>query len=111
MSGVEPAPANPAILFAALGDPTRLELIARLGDGRPQSIARIGETLPMTRQAVTKHLDVLHQAGLIDRHKSGREVHVALRRQAIEDARRWLDQINAQWDDTLSRLKALVEQA
>ena len=102
---------EPAILFAALGDPTRLALIARLGDGMPQSIARIGEMLPMTRQAVTKHLDVLHQAGLIDRRKSGREVHVALRRQAIEDARTWLDQINAQWDDTLSRLKALVEQA
>lgn len=98
------------MLFAALGDPTRLELIARLGSGAPQSIAGIGETLPMTRQAVTKHLDVLHQAGLIDRHKSGREVHVALRRQAIEDARAWLDQIDAQWDEALARLKAIVEQ-
>lgn len=110
MSAAEPNPISPEILFAALGDPTRLELIARLGNGVPQSIARIGETLPMSRQAVTKHLDVLHQAGLIERRRSGREVHVALRRQAIEDARNWLDQINAQWDETLARLKTLVEQ-
>jgi DNA-binding transcriptional ArsR family regulator len=111
MSGVESVPANPVALFAALGDSTRLSLIARLGDGASQSIARIGGGLPMSRQAVAKHLDILHQAGLIDRCKSGREVHVALRREAIEEARRWLDQIDAQWDDTLSRLKTLVEQA
>lgn len=110
MSAAEPGPVNPENLFAALGDSTRLELIARLGNGVPQSIARIGETLPMSRQAVTKHLDVLHQAGLIERRRSGREVHVALRRQAIEDARNWLDQINAQWDATLARLRTLVEQ-
>lgn len=110
MSAASFIPPPPAILFAALGDPTRLELIARLGNGMPQSIAQIGETLPMTRQAVTKHLDVLHRAGLIDRHRRGREVQIALRRQAIEEARNWLNQIDAQWDETLARLKALVEQ-
>lgn len=109
MSGAD-APADPALLFAALGDPSRLHIVACLGDGAPQSIARIGAGLPISRQAVAKHIDVLHQAGLVDRRKSGREVHVALRRDAIEDARAWLDAVGAQWDGTLARLKAFVEQ-
>jgi DNA-binding transcriptional ArsR family regulator len=101
---------DPAQLFAALGDPTRLGLIARLSGGSAQSIVQIGEGLPMSRQAVAKHLDVLHAAGLVQRTKSGREVHFALRRQAIEDARAWLDAVGTQWDDALDRLKAFVEE-
>jgi DNA-binding transcriptional ArsR family regulator len=101
--------ADPALLFAALGDMTRLGLVSRLSDGGERSIAKLGEGLPMSRQAVAKHLDVLHDAGLVHRRRSGREVHYALRRDAIEAARRWLDQVNAQWDGTLARLKSLVE--
>ncbi|NWK95701.1 transcriptional regulator [Sphingobium lactosutens] len=101
---------EPAHLFAALGDPTRLGLVTRLSDGSERSIVQLGEGLPMSRQAVAKHLDVLHGAGLLHRRKSGREVHYALRRDAIEAARGWLDQVNAQWDGTLARLKAMVEE-
>ncbi len=99
------------MFFAALGDPTRLAMVERLADGRPRSIARIGADLPISRQAVAKHVEILHQAGLVDRRKSGREVHVALRREAIEEARAWLDAVGAQWDGTLARLKAFTEQA
>jgi DNA-binding transcriptional ArsR family regulator len=104
MSSVDPAP-----LFAALGDPTRIGLIARLADGQARSIVVLGEGLPISRQAVAKHLDVLHGVGLVARSRTGREVHFALRRQAIEDARGWLDQVGAQWDRTLGRLKDFVE--
>jgi len=102
--------ANPAELFAALGDPTRMAMIGKLSRGEEQSIVQIGEGLPISRQAITKHLDVLHRAGLVQRRKSGREVHFALRRQAIEAASAWLDEIGAQWDGALTRLKAFVEE-
>lgn len=102
--------ADPAPLFAALGDATRLGLIARLSHGETRSLVQMGEGLAMSRQAVAKHLDVLHRAGLVDRRKSGREVHFALRRQAIEDARAWLGEVSAQWDGTLGRFKAFVEE-
>ncbi|HUD94521.1 MAG TPA: metalloregulator ArsR/SmtB family transcription factor [Sphingobium sp.] len=102
--------AEPASLFAALGDSTRLGLVSCLSDGSERSIVQLGDGLPMSRQAVAKHLDVLHGAGLVHRRKNGREVHYALRREAIEAARAWLDEVDAQWDATLSRLKAFVEE-
>lgn len=103
--------ADPARLFAALGDPTRLTLVARLADGSERSIVQMGDGLPISRQAVAKHLDVLHGAGLVRRRKSGREVQFALHRTAIEDARDWLGRVGAQWDGTLARLKAFAEGA
>lgn len=106
---VDLAVAEPARLFAALGDPTRLGLIARLSDGRSRSISQMGETLPISRQAVAKHLHVLLDAGLVQRTKSGREVHFALDGKAVQAARGWLDAVGAQWDGTLERLKLLAE--
>ena len=98
-----------ARLFAALGDPTRLGLIARLSDGRARSIGTMGEGLAISRQAVAKHLEVLAGAGLVRRTRSGREVHFTLEREAVHAARHWLDQVGAQWDGTLDRLKHLAE--
>ncbi|HEX7875629.1 MAG TPA: metalloregulator ArsR/SmtB family transcription factor [Sphingobium sp.] len=103
-----PAP-EPARMFAALGDPTRLGLVTRFSDGRARSITQISEGLPISRQAVAKHLDVLLDAGLVRRAKSGREVHFALDPQAVHAARDWLDAVDAQWEQTLDRLKFLVE--
>ncbi|MCP1470929.1 DNA-binding transcriptional ArsR family regulator [Sphingobium sp. OAS761] len=100
---------EPARLFSALGDATRLSMLSRLSDGCTLSIVQLGDGLAISRQGVAKHLDVLHGAGLVDRRKSGREVHYALRREAIEAARTWLDEVNSQWDGTLARLKAFVE--
>jgi len=106
--GTQPG-SEPARLFAALGDSTRLRLVARLSGGCALSIAQMSQDLPISRQGVAKHLDVLLCAGLVRRAKSGREVHFALDEATVQTARDWLDAIGAQWDGTLERLKTFVE--
>ena len=100
-----------AALFAALGDETRLRLVARLCDEGPQSITRLTDQagVDVTRQAITKHLRLMHDAGLVQETRRGRESiwHIETRR--IDVARGYLDQISMQWDDAIGRLKALVE--
>ena len=99
-----------APLFAALADPTRLALIERLADGAPRPIVALAAGTALTRQAVTKHLDVLDGAGLVARRPSGRKTLYALKPQRLAEARAWLDSIGAQWEDALARLKAHVEE-
>ena len=98
-----------ARLFAALGDETRLHLLSRLSRGRPRSIAELTAGTPLTRQAVTKHLRVLERARLIHSTRSGRESLFELDPKPLEQARDFLAQVSAQWDATLGRLKAFVE--
>jgi DNA-binding transcriptional ArsR family regulator len=98
-----------APVFAALGDDVRLALVARLSQGEPLSITRLSEELPMTRQAVTKHLHVLADAGLITPEKSGREQMWMLKPDALQRAQDYLDIIHRQWGDALGRLKAFIE--
>lgn len=100
---------NAAAVFAALGDDTRLQLVARLSAGGPLSISRLTETVDVTRQAVTKHLEALADAGLVRSAKDGRERIWELQPKRLEDAQRYLDQINAQWDRAIDRLRAFVE--
>ena len=107
----ERAAAKAAPVFAALGDSTRLALLARLVDGRPRSIAQLTEGTGLTRQGVRKHLHVLEGAGVVSCAPAGRERRFALERDAIEKARSYLDRVSAQWDDALSRLKAHLEEA
>ncbi len=101
--------ADAAPVFAALGDPTRLRLVARLCKGAPLSITALGEDEPVTRQAVTKHLEALAFAGLVKDTRSGRERLWELQPKRLETARRCLEIISAQWDDALRRLAAFVE--
>lgn len=96
-------------MFAALGDRTRLALVARLSSGGPASIADLTEGTQVTRQAVTKHLQVLADAGLARSHRRGRERVWQLEPARLAAARRWLGGLSAQWDASLSRLKAMVE--
>jgi DNA-binding transcriptional ArsR family regulator len=98
-----------ATVFAALGDETRLSVLAKLLSGEPQSIARLTEGTHLTRQAVTKHLRVLESAGVVRSSRAGREALFELQPRPIEDARAYLDRIAQQWDDALARLKAFVE--
>lgn len=98
-----------APVFAALGDPTRLRLVARLAQGEPLSISQLTEGERVTRQAITKHLEVLADAGLVTDRKRGRERLYALEAAPLDDARRYLDQVSAQWDKAIARLRALVE--
>ncbi len=100
---------GPASVFAALGDRTRLSLLTTLADGQARSIATLAADTEITRQAVTKHLHVLEKAGLVESSRVGRESRFAFRPEAIADARSYLDEVSAQWDAALSRLRALVE--
>ena len=98
-----------APVFAALGDETRLSLVAKLSAGAPRSIAELTADHAVTRQAVTKHLRVLEGAGLVRSVRRGRESRFALERRSLDDARRALDAIARQWEDALQRLKTFVE--
>jgi len=99
-----------ASVFAALGDETRLGLLAKLVDGEPLSIARLTEGTRLTRQAVTKHLRVLEDAGVVVSTKAGRESRFALDPRPIVGAQEYLGHVARQWDTALARLKALVEE-
>jgi DNA-binding transcriptional ArsR family regulator len=101
--------AGAAVLFAALGDETRISLLQRLSDGGPASISVLADRFDLTRQGVTKHLNVLAAAGIIDGRREGREHVWALNPARLADARRCLDVIERRWDDALARLKAHVE--
>lgn len=99
-------------VFAALADPTRRRMLdAILAEGTT-SVPKLTAQLPITRQAVAKHLAALDQAGLIERmggDRSGREVHYQLRPDALHGAARWLAEADAAWDGRLRRLKEVVE--
>jgi DNA-binding transcriptional ArsR family regulator len=98
-----------APVFAALGDELRLRLVAQLGAAGPLSIARLTAETDVTRQAITRHLEVLAQAGLAHSVRSGRERLWQLDRPGLDEARRFLDDLSRQWDDALGRLKTSVE--
>jgi DNA-binding transcriptional ArsR family regulator len=99
-----------ASVFAALGDETRLAVLAKLSRGEPQSIARLTAGTKLTRQAVTKHLRVLEGAGVVRSVRVGRESLFELEPQPIEEVRRYLDEVSRQWDDALARLRSHVEE-
>lgn len=98
-----------AAVFAALGDPTRLSVVARLSAEGPLSIARLAEGTAVTRQAVAKHLQVLAGAGLVSGAREGRESVWTLDRRGLSEAQLALETISKGWDATILRLKAYVE--
>ena len=98
-----------APVFAALGDPTRLSLVTKLSGGQPCSILQLTAGSRLTRQAITKHLRVLEEAGLVHSLRAGRESLFKLDPKPIHEARQCLDAVSRQWDEALSRLKDLVE--
>ena len=104
-------PRRAAPVFAALGDETRLYIVASLSSGGPMSIVALTTGSGVTRQAVTKHLQVLLHAGVVRLQRFGRETRWELDREPLDAARESLDHIAAQWDEALDRLKAFVEDA
>jgi DNA-binding transcriptional ArsR family regulator len=98
-----------AEVFAALGDRIRLTLVAKLGDGEPRSIAKLTEGSDLTRQAITKHLHVLEDVGLVRQTKSGRESLFTLNPEPLDEAQEALQSMARQWDETLGRLKSFLE--
>ena len=98
------------VVFAALGDDTRLELVSRLSAGEPLSISQLAAGSHLTRQAITKHLHVLRSAGLVRDARRGREQLWQLEPRQLQQARRCLEQIAGQWENALGRLKEFVEE-
>jgi DNA-binding transcriptional ArsR family regulator len=98
-----------APVFAALGDETRLSLVAKLSNGQPHSISQLTEGFKLTRQAVTKHLRVLESAGIVRGVRAGRESLFEFDPEPIEEIKEYLDLVSEQWDRALARLKSFVE--
>jgi DNA-binding transcriptional ArsR family regulator len=98
-----------APVFAALGDGTRLEIVARLCASGPQSIVRLTEGTDVSRQAITKHLHALAGAGLVRGTREGRARIWELQPKRLAEARRYLHQISDQWDRAIERLRTFVE--
>ena len=98
-----------ASVFAALGDETRLSLLAKLTSGERQSISRLTAGTHLTRQAVTKHLRVLEEAGVVGRVRIGRETQFELKPEPIDEVRLYLERVSREWDDALERLRRFVE--
>ncbi|MEO8678996.1 MAG: metalloregulator ArsR/SmtB family transcription factor [Vicinamibacterales bacterium] len=101
--------AHTAPVFAALGDETRLALVVRLGSAGPHSIAQLAAESHLTRQAITKHLEVLGDAGLVRSERRGRERIWNFEAAELEEARQFLDDVSSQWDAALARLQKFVE--
>ena len=110
-SGLATAPLlrRHAPVFAALGDATRLALMARLCERAPCSISQLADGSPITRQAITKHLRVLEGAGLVRGEVSGRECLFEIEPEPLDAAKEYLDLVAQQWDTALVRLKKFVE--
>jgi DNA-binding transcriptional ArsR family regulator len=96
--------------FAALADPTRRALLARLGEHDSVSVSELARPFPVSLPAIMKHLDVLSDAGLITRAKTGRTVACRLSAAPMERAMEWLNRYQRFWSTQLDRLAAFVEE-
>ena len=92
-------------VFGALADPTRRALLARVADQPEVTATELAAELPISRQAVVKHLTALAEAGLLDRERSGREVLYRMTPEPLSDAVSWMAHVGAQWDDRLAALE------
>ncbi|MBS1957134.1 MAG: winged helix-turn-helix transcriptional regulator [Cyanobacteria bacterium SZAS-4] len=99
-----------AHVFAALGDQTRLSLVSKLSDGQPRSITQLADDHKLSRQAITKHLHVLENAGIVQSSRSGRESIFQFDVQPLDELQNYLRSVSDQWDQTLARLKSFVEE-
>lgn len=93
----------------ALGDPTRREIVARLASTSETTATDLARDLPITRQAVAKHLATLREAGVVESERHGRESRYRLRPEEIRSAAAWLEDVGARWDRRLGRLRDLAE--
>jgi DNA-binding transcriptional ArsR family regulator len=95
-------------VFSALADPTRRRLLRAVVERGPVTATVLSATLPVTRQAVAKHLGILRHAGLVEAERAGRETRYRAQTDAMSAATRWIDQTGAAWDARLGRLQAQV---
>ncbi len=93
-------------VFAALADPTRRQVVQSLSGGSTVTASALARDLPVTRQAVAKHLAFLHDAGLVAAERRGRETHYRLTPAPLTEAASWMAAVGAEWDDRLESLRA-----
>lgn len=98
-------------VFAALADSTRRQLLDALADRGEATATTLATVLPVSRQAVVKHLGVLDRAGLVESRRSGREVRFAVRPERLDATARWMARVAADWDSRLAAIKRLAEAA
>jgi DNA-binding transcriptional ArsR family regulator len=91
-------------VFSALADPTRREVLRSVAQRPELTASRLAGELPITRQAVAKHLVALHRAGLVEPHRQGRETRYTITPAPLMDAMGWMADVGAQWDTRLARL-------
>ena len=97
----------PDAVFGALSDPTRRAVMSRLADG-PATPTDLAQGLPVSRQAVSKHLEVLREAGLVRSHREGREHLYTLTPEPLADAVSWISVVGGRWDERLDALRRLL---
>jgi DNA-binding transcriptional ArsR family regulator len=95
-------------VFAALADPTRRQVVDALSSGHEVTASGLAAGLPMSRQAVAKHLATLERAGLVAPHRAGRETRYRLTPEPLEDAMAWMARAGGEWDARLERLERLA---
>lgn len=98
-------------LFAALADPTRRQVVRSLAGAEPVTASRLAGELPMTRQAIAKHLGALERAGLVEPHREGRETRYRLTPEPLDDAIKWMEEVGVRWDRSLERLSERARRA
>jgi DNA-binding transcriptional ArsR family regulator len=98
-------------LWAAVGDPTRIRLLDLLLDRGEATASTLARALPITRQAVSKHLAILERDGFVTAERRGREVHYAVREKRLDQAGAALARIAARWDTRLAAIKRIAERA
>jgi DNA-binding transcriptional ArsR family regulator len=99
---------RPDAVFAALADPTRRRVLRLVAERGPTSATLLERELPVSRQAIVKHLAVLHRAGLVSGQRAGQEVRYALVSRSLDEVSDWIAEIGSQWDERLARLRQLV---
>jgi DNA-binding transcriptional ArsR family regulator len=102
-------PGRSGAVFEALADATRREVIRRLAEGGPATATELAGSMPVTRQAVAKHLATLAEAGLVSSDRHGRETRFALTPEPLAEAVSWMADVGAQWDDRLGALSRYLE--
>jgi DNA-binding transcriptional ArsR family regulator len=101
-------PEAPDAVFAALADPTRRRVLRLVAERGPTSATLLKRELPVTRQAIVKHLVVLSRAGLVTGHRAGQEVRYALVPERLDEVSAWIAEVGSRWDERLARLRQLV---
>jgi len=98
----------PDAVFAALADPTRRQVLRLVAERGPTSATLLERELPVTRQAIVKHLIVLSRAGLVTGQRAGQEVRYALVPEPLDDVSAWIAELGSRWDERLARLRQVV---